>query len=591
MASAKRKAFARGSISGAGLARTALIVFALALAVRLVYLGEIAKSPTFHVPIIDSASYDQHARLLVEKGIFYQRFFWQGFLYPFFLAVVYFLTGGSMLWARLIQILLGSLLCVLVFRLGTKLFDRRTGAVAGAIAALYGPLIFYDAELLDTGFSAVWAVVLVLLVLKARDAKDIRTAALVGVCGGLSVVTRATFLPYFVVACGWLLLAWRAHSVRPALIAARGGLMLAGFLVVTMPVAQLCYRATGDFNFLSESGPINLYIGNNPERDRTIMIRPGSEWRELARMPTVKGSMTDSEDRDVFTRLFLDYVKAQPADFVTGLARKSVQFASSRELPRNEDMYTARRYSRLLSALTWKAGAFGVPFGLLLPLALVGIVRHVKRIPVSVYGFLLLYPAAIIGVFVSGRYRIPVVPMLAVPAAAGALYCVDLVRARRWPRAAMIAGAVCAVAAATSVAGPFAVEKFDYEAEMHTIVGFELMKQNRAREALAEFSETLRLEPDNADAHKYIGLIMSRERRHVEAEAHLRKALEAEPDSYIIRYYLGGTLLNLGKRDEALRYLREARAGAAAAREEQLLKEIDRALGSLTGKQRGDSMQ
>jgi tetratricopeptide (TPR) repeat protein len=150
---------------------------------------------------------------------------------------------------------------------------------------------------------------------------------------------------------------------------------------------------------------------------------------------------------------------------------------------------------------------------------------------------------------------------------------------------------VCLVAAVTSVAGPFAVEKFDYEAEMHTIVGFELMKQNRAREALAEFSETLRLEPDNADAHKYVGLIMSRERRHVEAEAHLRKALEAEPDSYLIRYYLGGTLLNLGKRDEALRYLQEARAGAAAAREEQLLKEIDRALGSLTTQQRGDGPQ
>jgi len=591
MASSRRKAAARGGVSGAGLTRIALVVFALALVVRLVYLGEIAKSPTFHVPIIDSASYDQHARLLVEKGIFYQRFFWQGFLYPFFLAVVYFLTGGSILWARLIQILLGSFLCVLVCRLGARLFDRRTGAAAGAIAALYGPLVFYDAELLDTGLSALWAVALVLLVLKARDAKGIRAAALVGVCGGLSVVTRATFLPYLVVACGWLLFAWRARSVRPALVAARGGLILAGFLVIAIPVAQLCYKATGDFNFLSESGPINLYIGNNPERDRTIMIRPGAEWRELTRMPTVKGSMTDSEDRDVFTRLFLDYAKAQPVDFVKGLVEKSVQFASSRELPRNEDMYVARRYSRLLSALTWKAGGFGFPFGILLPLALVGIVRHAKRIPVPVYAFILLYAAAIIGVFVSGRYRIPVVPVLAIPAAAGALYLVDLVRARAWPRAAAIAGTVCVVAAATSVAGPFAVEKFDYEAEMHTIVGFELMKQNRMDAALAELSETLRLDPASGDAHKYVGLIMGQERRHAEAAVHLRAALAQEPDSYLIRYYLGVTLLNLGEREEAIRLLQEARSRAAAAKEEQLMKEIDRALGSFTAKQRGDSIQ
>lgn len=581
MAPSSRRASARGNASGVRLGRMALIVFALALVVRLVYLGEIAKSPAFGVLIVDSASYDQHARLLVEKGIFYERFFWQGFLYPFFLSVVYFFTGGSVLWARLIQILLGSLLCALVYRLGARLCDRRTGAVAGAMAALYGPLVYYDAELLDTGLSAVWAVLLVLLVLKARDAKGVLLAAAVGVCGGLSVVTRATFLPYFIFACGWLLLSWRARSVSPPLAAARAGLILAGFLAVAMPVAQLCHRATGHFNFLSESGPINLYIGNNPERDRTIMIRPGSEWRELTRMPEVSGAMGDPEDRDLFTRLVLDYAKTQPADFAKGLARKTVEFFSSRELPRNEDMYVGRRYSRLMSALTWKAGAFGFPFGLLLPLALVGIVRHAKRIPAPVYGFLLLYPAAIVGVFVSGRYRVPIVPVLAVPAAAGALYCVELVRARRWPRAAMIAGAVCVAAAATSVAGPFAVERFDYEAEMHTIVGFELMKRNRMRAALEEFAETIRLEPENADAHKYIGLIMSGERRHDEAEAHLRKALEAAPDSYLIRYYLGGTLLNRGKRDEAARYLREAREGAAAAREEQLLKEIDRALGSL----------
>jgi 4-amino-4-deoxy-L-arabinose transferase-like glycosyltransferase len=580
----KRKAAARGGVSGAGLARVALVVFALALVVRLVYLGEIAKSPTFHVPIIDSASYDQHARLLVEKGIFYQRFFWQGFLYPFFLAAVYSLTNGSMLAARLMQIALGSLLCAGVFHLGAKLFDRRTGVVAGVAAALYGPLVFYDAELLDTGLSALWAVALLLLVLRARDAKGVRTAAIVGVCGGLSVVTRATFLPYLVVACGWLLLDWRRRGARPALVAARGGLMLAGFLAVALPVAQLCYEATGDFNFLSESGPINLYIGNNPERDRTIMIRPGEEWRELTRLPAVKGSSSDSEDRNLFTRLFLDYVRARPADFAKGLAEKSAQFVSSRELPRNEDMYAARRYSRLLSALTWKAGGFGFPFGLLLPLALVGVVRYAKRIPVPIYGFLLLYPAAIVGVFVSGRYRMPIVPILIVPAAAGARYCVDTVRARAWRRAAAIAAAACAVAVATSVAGPFAVEKFDYEAEMHTIVGFELMKQNRAREALAEFSEALRLEPNDSDAHKYIGIIMSGERRHGEAEVHLRKALESKPDSYLIRYYLAIALLNQGKREEARGYLAEARAGAVAAKEERLLKEIDKVLGSLAEK-------
>jgi hypothetical protein len=564
------------------LPRTALIIFTLALIVRLVYLGGISRSPTFHVPIIDSATYDQHARLLIEKGIFYERFFWQGFFYPFFLAVVYFLTHGSMLAARLIQIGLGSLLCVGIYHLGSVVFDRRTGIVAGVTAALYGPLIFYDAELLDAGFSAIWAAVLILLLLKAERWKRALPCVFLGACGGLSVVTRGTFLPFLLVASVWLTIAWRRSAMPWWRVGAGAVAMLAGFLAVALPVAQLCYRATGDFNFLSESGPINLYIGNNPERDTTIMIRPGAEWRELTRMPMVKGSLSDLEDRDVFTHLFLDYVKAHPGDFVRGLQDKTVEFFSSRELPRNDDLYIARRYSGLFAALTWKVGKFGFPFGLLLPLALVGIARNLRRIPVPVYAFLLLYPAAIIGVFVSGRYRIPIVPVLAVPAAAGALCLVDSFKERRWSLAALIAGSLCVAAVASSVAGPFVVEKYNYEAEMHSIVGFELMKQNRMDEAVTELSQALRLDPNHGDAHKYLGLIMSQEHRPAEAALHLRRALEQEPDSYLIRYYLGVTLLNLGAREKAIQLLREARSGAVAAKEERLVGEIDKVLGSAT---------
>jgi 4-amino-4-deoxy-L-arabinose transferase-like glycosyltransferase len=583
----KRKQPPRKGTGGRRLPRTALIIFALALAVRLIYLGGISRSPAYHVPIIDSATYDQHARLLVAKGIFYERFFWQGFFYPFFLAVVYFLTHGSMLAARLIQIVLGSLLCAGIYHLGSVVFDRRAGIVAGVVAALYGPLIFYDVEILDAGFSAIWAVVLILLLLRAQRWKRALPSVLLGVCGGLSVVTRGTFLPFFLVACVWLTIVWRRSAMPWRPVAARTALVLVGFLAVTMPVAQLCYRATGDFSFLSESGPINLFIGNNPERDKTIMIRPGAEWRELTRMPMVKGSISDVQDRDVFTHLFLDYVKAHPIDFAKGLEAKTMEFFSSRELPRNDDIYIARKYSGLFSALTWKAGKFGFPFGLLLPLALVGIARKLRRIPVPVYAFLLLYPAAIIGVFVSGRYRIPVAAVLTVPAAAGALYLVDSLRGRRWPLAALIAVSVCAIAAASSVAGPFVVEKYNYEAEMHSIVGFELLKQNRIDESVSELSEALRLDPNYGDAHKYLGLIMSQERRHAEAAVHLRKALDREPDSYLIRYYLGVTLLNLGKREEAIPLLQEARSQAAAAKEEQLVREIDRVLGSATAPREG----
>jgi 4-amino-4-deoxy-L-arabinose transferase-like glycosyltransferase len=479
---------------------------------------------------------------------------------------------------------LGSLLCIGVFHLGSKLFDRRTGILAGVVAAQYGPLVFFDVELLDAGFSAIWALVLVLLILKAQKSKGIVLSLFVGVCGGLSVITRATFLPFLIAACLWLIYFWRHASVHWRIVAGRVGLAVAGFLLVTMPIAGLCYKATGDFNFLAEAGPINLFIGNNPDSDKTIMIRPGAEWRELTRMPMVKGSQSDSEDRGAFARLFLDYVRTQPARYCRGLAAKTAQFFSSRELPRNDDLYTARKYSRLFSILTWKVGMFGFPFGVLLPLACVGLVRNLKRIPIPLYLFLVLYPAAIIAVFVTGRYRLPMAPILAVPAAAGVWYLADLLKSRRWLGGAAAIGVIIAIGAASSLAGPFAVERYPYEAEMHSIVGFELMKQNRTAAALEQFSEALRLDPDFGDAHKYVGIIMSRQRRHAEAAEHLRIALAQEPDSYLIRYYLGVTLLNLGKIEEAASLLEQARSEAAGAKEDRLVGEIDKLLSAIAAK-------
>jgi len=211
----------------------------------------------------------------------------------------------------------------------------------------------------------------------------------------------------------------------------------------------------------------------------------------------------------------------------------------------------------------------------------VGLARNLKRIPIPVYLFVILYPASVIAVFVTGRYRMPVVPVLAVLAASGAWYLVDLMRAKRMRAAAAVIGIIAAVGAASSVAGPFAVERYPFEAEMHSAVGFELMKLNRPDAALGQFAEALRLDPDFGDAHKYVGIIMSQHRRHAEAAGHLYKALAQEPDSYLIRYYLGVTALNLGKRDDAVALLREARAGAADAKEDRLVGEIDRLLSTV----------
>ena len=571
--------------------RIILAIFALALAVRLIYLSQITDIPTFDTPIVDSQQYDLLARQLAGEGTMDHGFFWQGFFYPLFLSVVYLVSGGSIITAKLIQILLGSTVCVLVYRLGVEIFDRRTGLVAGVICALYGPLIYFESELLATGWASFWSVILILFLLRAEKRNNLSAFFILGLCGGLSVLTRATFLPFLAAAALYMAYRLRRSAMTWKRISARESILVLGFLVITIPVASLCLRQTGEFGFFPRSGSINLYIGNNPNPEETIMTRPGQDWRELTRAPMLEGSKNGWEVADHYMKLFTQYLAMRPGHYLKGLAVKTVRFITTRELPRNQDIYVSRKYSRLFSLMVWKAGGFGFPFGVLLPLSLLGIYIGKRRIPWAVTLFFIAYPLSIILVFVSARFRVPIIPVLAIPAAFGLMSIVDMAKARKRKSLMICVGAVTAVALLSSLAGPFPVERYNYEAEMHTMLGIRYSKLGLREEAINHLTTAKSLDPSSVTAHRMLGLVLYDERRIEEAVEQFEKAYELDPDAYFILYYLGTGYLSLGRTEEGIEHLERALSKAVEAREEILTREIRKILNAEARKRRPQEEQ
>jgi tetratricopeptide (TPR) repeat protein len=303
---------------------------------------------------------------------------------------------------------------------------------------------------------------------------------------------------------------------------------------------------------------MNLYMGNKPDRPRHMAVRPGPQWMELLLLPARDGARTKAEEQRFFARRVARYIRTQPLDFAAGLARKTVHLLSTREIPSNFDLYAARRDSRLFSLLTWKAGRFGFPFGVLLPLAVVGLFVLRRRIPVPMALFLVLYPAAIVLVFVTARYRAPVIPVLAVPAAAGLWAVVDNARRRRWLPLAAMAGAVAGVGVLASLAGPFAAETIDYEAETCFSLGSELQQQNQLDAAEAWYRKGLERDPHFSEAYNSLGRIRAEQGRLDDAADLYRKAIELAPQHYWYHYNLGSVLLQQGKIDEGIRHSLEA---------------------------------
>ncbi len=325
-----------------------------------------------------------------------------------------------------------------------------------------------------------------------------------------------------------------------------------------VPVGAAAMYTIDRFSILPFSSGINLYIGNNPNYRQTLTMRPGEEWDELIKLPSQHNVHADIWDYDrFFKQQVIKYVKSQPLDFAKGLGRKTLEFICSREIPRNVNIYVFGKWSRLLRLLTWKAGGFGFPFGLIFPLAVLGVIFNRRRIPAPVILFIVLYPLSIILVFVTSRYRVPIVPIFAVLAAAGIVSIVKKVRLKQWPEVMIMAAMVTGTVILSILPGPFCQEQVDSESEFFNSVGIVISKQGFNDKAMACFSEALLLKPDFPEAHYQAGNELMKQDKSSEAINHYRNALRLKPDYPQAHANLGMALMEQGKLEESIEHYKE----------------------------------
>ncbi|MBU8922205.1 MAG: glycosyltransferase family 39 protein [Bacteroidales bacterium] len=551
-----------------------ILIFLLALLVRIVYLSEIRSTVTFLVPIIDSSTYSEVARNVASGGVLDPRLFWQGFLYPVILAVFYKLFDSPLLAARIAQVVGGAITCVLVYRTGRLIFDRRTGLTAGLIMVFCGPMIFFEMELLAAGWAALLSMLLIMLYMKAIDKRQPWVYAAAGIVGGLASIARATFLPYVLVMT--LFIVWKVIREKSGI---KGKILNVVLItgtaaMILLTVSLLSEKATGHFSPIPRAGSLNLYVGNNHDTDATMMIRPGADWRRLVREPELNGFMDDSGHRRYFMNRFRDYVATDTGSFIVGLGSKTLQLISSREIPRNIDIYSSRSDSRILSLLVWKVGRFGFPLGIILPFAFLGLIAGIRKFSLPISLFLVVYAGALILVFISSRYRVVMLPVLSIMSAAGGIFFFDSVREREPKRLSAVLAVLLITVVLTTLPGPFVTEGYHYRAEKHASAGYELGKVGRLQEAAEQLGVAVELEPEYAGAHRMLGNVLSQSGKYESALIHFRKALEIEPSSSTTQLYVAVALAKLGRNSEALEYLDRAEEGALAAKEKMLYIQV-----------------
>ena len=488
-------------IAGLQAGRLGWLVFALALALRVAYIFEADASPLFEHPAVDAKTYTHHAQRLAAGnwlGIG-EGPFWQPPLYPYFLGAVKVLFPESFFYAvRFVQALLGALVCAMSWWIGRALFNPAVGLLAGIGAALCGPLIFFDGELLPASLAAfvdLLALVVLLRVWRRPSRWGFLGAGAAFGVGALAVPTVLTFAVAVPIA-----LLCRAPR-RQGLIWA--GAFALGVILAVTPVAWRNWAIGGDGVGISYNAGINLYIGNNPDYAETVAIRPGWEWDDLVTQPARAGIERPSAKSAYFAERAWDYIKGDPAEWLGLMGHKLGAFWHGDERGRNQPIYFWRTYSNVLSASLWKAG-IAFPFGLVAPLALWGMLLSLRRIgPTWPLLYVLSYCLGVVAFFVAARYRVPVLPVLLVFAAYGLWALWDWVRAGRW-RSLGLGLAVC-LAFAFAANSHLAPMDMEGDAAIHYNLGNAYAEAGDKERALAAFERAVAEDPEYWQAWLNLG--------------------------------------------------------------------------------------
>ena len=532
----------------------------LALVVRLVYLEHSQDNPFFAAPVVDAHSYVAQARQLAEVSWVGDKPFWQPPLYPYFLALIYAVSGDLFWTPRFMQFLLGAASCALVFGIGRQVFGTRVGLLAGAMACLYGPSIYFEGELLPTAL-AVFLNLLLLLVL-LQPGREWGQALASGLVQGLAIVAVPNAALLAPCACLWY---WKSaeRAVRSKLVWCL--LFAAPASAVVGAVTARNWVVSGEFIPLSWNGGVNFYLGNHPDYDRLVGIRPGPEWEGLMEQPMAAGYEGYAERSAYFYRQAGDWIASAPGDFVRLLGYKAVLLARGEEIKRNQDVYFARTYSWLMNVLLWKVHHLAFPFGLLGPLAAVGMVLAWRHRPQA--GLLLLctgaYSASLLLFFITGRYRLPLVPLLLLFAGYALLWLVQQGQARQW-RLLGIGVALVVLLGIVANAGLRPADPLA-DAEIHFDLGRVQAQQGQHAAAVYSFGTAVQLDPNYLRARHNLGAALAVMKRYDEAETVYQQALAQAPEDRGLHLNLAALYRATGRYEQAVEHYRRVLATKADA--------------------------
>ncbi len=361
------------------------------------------------IDLADSHDYDMLAKQILHNQPYMVTLPWgqQAYAarmpgYPIFIAGIYAVAGARPLAVLLIQALLSAACVPLVYLLG-----RRISITAGLMAAAFTALdplgILFCASLLsETCFTLALLGMVILIFKIAEDKLWLYVALLAGLCGGSAIYLRPAVL--------WLVLIFPLIFVRqfPRRAIVSAGLILGCVILMLIPWLSRNNALVGtSWTHLTTLEGICLYDSVSPQAT-------GAPMEDKVTIPPNMVPLDEAQRDAQWSRLGWQYIREDPARMV-----------------RLAFIKFGRTWSPWLNAMEYQIPIVNILLTLwhvpIYILALIGLFclrrRVVKPLPMWNYAAIFLpiiYFSLLHSLFFgSVRYRVPLMPLVYVFAAAG----------------------------------------------------------------------------------------------------------------------------------------------------------------------------
>jgi 4-amino-4-deoxy-L-arabinose transferase-like glycosyltransferase len=512
-----------------------LAIVAVALAVRIVYFLQFATSPLVVSLGPDDSYYLDWAKRIAAGDWLGSEVFEQGPLYPYLLGLLFALLGEVSGLVYLLQLLSGVLLCLLIYDAAERLFNSSTAAVAGLLAALYGPFVFYECMVMKSFLSPLLTALVLWSAVRYRQDRQLRWLWLAGAAVGLASLVQENHILLLGPLAVW---AWQFSRgtceasrslVRVAIPLLAAALCIAPVTLRNWIVGRelVLVTAGGGEVFYMAHGPAARPFYNPPD---FVVAAPGEEHEDFRR-EALRRTGQELSRGEASRYWFGQGVREIFADLPRSLkltVQKAAVLLGDYDVPDSQSYAATRVFVPLLKLLP----SFGCVGGL----ALVGAALSLQTwrqhwLPASMVA---VFAVSILLTYNFGRMRLGMMPAVIVQAGYAVVW---IAGAMGDPRRRIVGAAAAAAAIGLSAAMFYPLLAGDFElSDRKSIAGLAMLggRYDLAEEHLLAIERALKSIPaaesasgqyllQVAQVHQMLGQLYSRTGRIEQAAEQFRQ--------------------------------------------------------------------